>query len=854
MLVPLLSLLAVLGASSVLTKPPTLTKSVEPTFPAEAADAGTGGVVVMELDIGADGKVTQVKVVESAGPAFDEAALAAARQLEFSPAEVDGQPAPVRISFSSTFAVEQKPQAVLEVNFAGVLSAAGTREPVAGALVSAGAMEATSNALGEFSFKGLPVGAVDVKVVAAGFETFSAQEQVREGERTDARYVLRPLDAQNETVVRDLKERREVSSTRLTQSEFKVVAGARNDAFRVVQNLPGVARSPFGGGALVVRGSKAWDSRIYIDEVQIPQLFHFAGLTATFNSASLESVSFAPGNFGVDYGRSIGGVIQADVKTPSKTRLHGSVDLNFFDVSALVETPVSDAWSVSAAARLGLAQWTVPFAIRTFAPAAESTLGFAVTPRFWDYQVRAEARVGASKNRVFVSAFGSSDAWSFIKPNPFLDADVEGNTGAAGTSQLYNRLVVGIDQRLSERVSFVSRNSIGYDANEQKGTTSEIFFRSVSVPIQLRERFRIEVPEAHLEFGAGLDALVTPTGLSAQQPPPFKSNQLPDPYITRRLTAQSETRVYIEPGLFVDATWTPLEALRVRAGLRVDSELGTMKKAWVNPRLSARWAIVENVAVKVGAGMYQQPPDYRVGQLSPVFGNPGLLPEGAWHFTAGVEAKLFELIELDVQGYHKWLFNQARQTLSTGQGSDISIPGAESRYTSLGYGRAYGAEVLLRIRPTRIFTGWVAYSVSCFERDYYGGVAFAPGPLDQPHNLIVVGSVKLPYDFNFGARFRFASGPLVTPVLGSLFDLNGNYHVPLPGPPWSQRLPSFMQLDLRLDKRFVFDAWTLVAYVDVQNATNQQNPEALIYNHNYSQSAYLTGLPILPTLGLRGEW
>jgi hypothetical protein len=78
--------------------------------------------------------------------------------------------------------------------------------------------------------------------------------------------------------------------------------------------------------------------------------------------------------------------------------------------------------------------------------------------------------------------------------------------------------------------------------------------------------------------------------------------------------------------------------------------------------------------------------------------------------------------------------------------------------------------------------------------------------------------------------------------------------VPLPGLPYSERLPDFFQLDVRLDKRFVFDAWTMVVYLDVQNVTNQQNPEALFYNHNYTQSAYVTGIPILPTLGLRGEW
>lgn len=864
-----LVLLLAASASFAQTPPkmPTLVKPVEPVFPASLADAGVGASVVMEIDIGADGKVMDVKVVGSAGPEFDAAAVEAARQLEFTPAEFDGVPTPVRIQYTSNFVVQQQVEVpvlldagVPVVNFRGTLTTAGTREPIPAANITAGGLTTQSDAEGHFEFTDVPLGPVEVKVTAPHFEAYSVTEEVRPGERLEVRYALRSSGDPNVTVVRGTKDRREAAQIKLTQSEFRMVAGARNDAFKVVQNLPGVARSPFGGAALVVRGSKAWDSRIYVDEIQIPQLFHFAGLNATFNSATVESISFQPGNFGVDYGRSIGGLIQAEVKTPSKKGVHGAIDVNFFDISANAEAPITENWSVSAAGRFGLAQLTVPFAIKTFVPAnLQNALGFARAPQFWDYQVRAERKLPNSRNRFFVAIFGSSDRWAFLQPNPFLDNDVEGNRGASGNSQLYNRLVIGFDQKLSDRVTFTSRNSIGFDVTEQQGATTEIFFRATQVPIQLRERFRIDVPEAKLVFGAGLDALITPALLDAQQPPPFSANQLPDPYVTRRLIAQTEQRTYVEPGLFVDATWTPVESLQVRGGLRFDGELTTMKKVWLNPRLSARWAIIPQFAIKAGAAMYQQPPDYRTGQLSPVFGNPDLKPEGAWHFMVGAEAKLFDLFELDVQGYYKPLFDQARQTLATGGGSDIAIAGNATRYTSNGFGRAYGGEILLRVRPTRYFVGWVAYSLTRFERDYFSldptaPPPLAPGPLDQPHNLIIVGSFKLPWELSLGLRFRYASGPLVTPVLGSLFDTNGNYSVPLPGLPWSQRLPDFFQLDARLDKRFVFDAWTLVVYLDVQNVTNQANPEALFYNHNYTQSAFVTGIPILPTLGLRGEW
>jgi outer membrane receptor protein involved in Fe transport len=214
--------------------------------------------------------------------------------------------------------------------------------------------------------------------------------------------------------------------------------------------------------------------------------------------------------------------------------------------------------------------------------------------------------------------------------------------------------------------------------------------------------------------------------------------------------------------------------------VRLDYE-SYMKKAWVDPRLSVLWTPVDWLTIKGGAAMYHQPPDYRVGQLSPIFGNPGLQPEGALHFTAGAETRFSDAISLDVNVYYKQLTQQVRQVLTSGLGSDVNIPGAETRFSSEGYGRAYGAELLLRHKLTKNFFGWIAYSLSRFERDGYGGEQWSPGPLDQPHNLIVVASYKLPYDFVVGGRFRFASGPLVTPVVASLYDVDGNYYYPLPG-------------------------------------------------------------------------
>ena len=112
----------------------------------------------------------------------------------------------------------------------------------------------------------------------------------------------------------------------------------------------------------------------------------------------------------------------------------------------------------------------------------------------------------------------------------------------------------------------------------------------------------------------------------------------------------------------------------------------------------------------------------------------------------------------------------------------------------------------------------------------------------------------MPYGFQVGLRFRYATGNPYTPVAGRYFDVNSDGYNPIWGPTYSARLPPFNQLDLRVDKTFTFDRWRLVAYLDVENLYWAQSPEAATFNYNYTQTAYVTGLPFLPVIGVRGEF
>jgi hypothetical protein len=96
----------------------------------------------------------------------------------------------------------------------------------------------------------------------------------------------------------------------------------------------------------------------------------------------------------------------------------------------------------------------------------------------------------------------------------------------------------------------------------------------------------------------------------------------------------------------------------------------------------------------------------------------------------------------------------------------------------------------------------------------------------------------------------------MTPInssLPALYAADAAAYTPLEGRPFSERLPLFHQLDLRIDKTWQYRDWRLSAYLDIQNVYNNAAVEAYGYNYNFTQRTYQTGLPIIPSLGIRGE-
>ena len=835
-----------------LTRAPVVLEPATPAYPPDARTRGLSGEVVLEVDISASGQVLDARVVRAAGEGFDEAALAAARMLRFAPAEIDGKPAAVTIEYRFRFDAPPPAPAPAEASLAearpggvlrGVLLERGTRRPIAGASVSAGEATTSTDGAGQFEITGLSFGAVKVVATDPAYHRFETEETIAEGKALEVKYYLR-RDEQNayEAVVVGERERKEVTSVTVTTGEVTRLAGVSGDTVRVIQNLPGVARQPGGFGALIVRGGNPNDTRVYVDGVEVPQIFHFEGLTSVVSSDLVESVDFEAGNFGVRYGRATGGRVDLKTRDPGSKQLHVVADSNLYHALALVEGPATENVSVAIAARRSYVD-----AVLSAAASSSDKFSISVAPRYYDYQGKLTWR--ATENDVVrLSLIGSDDRIELTG----VDTGTVRNLDRLQIGTFFTQAIASWDHRFSDAArAKVSLAQGLVDIDNRFGD----FGRE-------RERFPITSARAEvsrdlgsaLTLAAGFDGRFLPTSTFDLEFPAIPAaNQIPDPD-PHDIRYRSNLQAW-EAGFWAEATWKPVERLTLVPGVRLEREVLINRMTWVDPRLSIRYAVRDGTTLKGGAGLYHQPPI--VPYMMKEWGNPDLREEGAWHFMTGVEQRIAGPVSLDLQLYYKRLFDLALPTDSVIERDGQLVP---ERYTNAGTGKSYGAELLLRWNPGGRFFGWIAYSLSRSKRDQsvVGGTLAPTGDAyDQPQNLVAVGTIDLPEvwrGFSTGFRLRYTTGNPYRRTTSAVYDADSDAYAAVQEASLGGRAPDFFQLDLRFDKRWTWKTWILSAYLEVQNVTNRKNPETIAYNYDYTKSGWATGLPFFPSFGIRAEY
>jgi hypothetical protein len=681
---------------------------------------------------------------------------------------------------------------------------------------------------------------------------------------------------------------REAGEADLSTPELRQIPGAQGDAGKALENLPGVARPGLTGGELVVWGAAPEDTRVVVDGIEIPALYHLGGLRSILHSGFLRTLTLVPGGYGAEYGRGLGGLVRLVSRAPpvesrgepagfagsapsreaersdrggvgcggpkgmgtlSGFPFEGELDVDVLDASFEAGMAVGDGGGVLAAGRIGyldrILGGILPSDTRRLFP----------LPRYRDFQAKVAIPLRGDE-KIEVIFLTSSDA-SSISNNPASPSSL----AEENRSQSFSRLGVRYVRAFSDGSGASLIPFVGWDRTRRQevaglGNADESI---ASMVLGLRGDY-VAPLSPRLTLVLGFDGLFTLSDVqrsgSATLPAregdtvvfgqPISGAAIADtwsasignlaPYAAPEIILG---RWRLIPSLRLDGYWispsrsTPENGVTPRAGSSRLSWSPTPRVALAHQTRS--W-LRENLAL----GLYHQAPS--PSDLSAVFGSPTLGVAHALHLVAGTDMDVGRYFTVRPTLFYRYMWDLVMR--NPGQNPPLAHALVQD-----GVGRAFGAQILLRFSPHPALSGWLAYTLSRSERRHSSDSSYRLFDQDQTHLLTFVGSASRG-GFVAGLRFRLATGMPRTPVVGSYLDATTGQYQPIFGQQNSVRLPVFYALDLRIERHFRRCSLDIVPYLEVLNLTNHANVEELAYDEQFVSHSNITGLPILAVAGV----
>ena len=702
----------------------------------------------------------------------------------------------------------------------------GTLTPLNGArVVTIGAATAT-DADGRFSLRVAP-GATEVSITLEGYEPLKVVEQARAGEGIEVEYRLLSLPAYRKRYVSTVRgeARHEGERFVLRDEEIHQAPGTLGDPFRVIGLLPGVATPITLLPIYVIRGASPGTNGFFLDGMRVPQLFHFVVGGGVVHPRLIDRLDFYPGVYDVSFGHYAGGVIDSETHPGrSDAPAHGEIELKLYDLMALVEVKLPGDVKVEAAGHYGFPSYL----IHVFDARANVS--------YWDFQLRADWK------SLTVEAFGSYDYLTIVtdRGRPATPTRAAIPASVAEERLDFYRLQIR-DRRKIGRVEIEAALVGGYDEFSAVGPT---------VPkLSLAWRANAKARWKRFRLFAGFDGEIS--RFTATNFDSAAGADQPD-----ALGELAGQRDGVEAGAFVEGTLELVSRrLWLTAGVRADVyHANAVTLLGVDPRFQFRAKLLPQLFINGGIGLYQQPPSFPIPLPGIDTFALQLGLQRALQAAYGVEAELPEHINVKVTGYWEQFYNIndvvldfTTQVVCTSPPPE-SLTGFPARITRQIDGHSYGMEILRAQaggplhRLDRLHA--VAHRAHLLVRP-------APGRLrsDARAQRGAAGAAAVEPD---GRRAPFccrpaARSPCVDPTnLGAATRNN-------------TRLPDYYQLDLRIDREWIFAKWALSVFLEVVNLTYSAErdrpdlPDRSRHGHHPLRHAPIERLQLDPAVDRRAR-
>lgn len=698
---------------------------------------------------------------------------------------------------------------------------------------------AASDAKGNFKIEGIPVGIYRIKASMIGYRPSMRTEISVQSKRvTLVNLELKEtvLEMEDEVMVTaeyfEKDATKPVSSFNLTPQDIRNSAGSAEDVFRILQSMPGVSTTGSVSANLIVRGGAPDENRTLLDNVEIYNPLHFArpgmsfGIISIVNPSLLKSVDFITGGFPAQYGDKMSSVFEMKLKEGNRSQFNSDYTAGIGGFGLLLDGPLPGNGNLVVSGRRGFFDYVTDM------------VGKPVSPRFWDFIGKATYQPW---NNHQISLVGFYYADDFHKEgnlgspphNPekqyyFIERHISGTAVGVNWRYLFSR-----KGYLRTTAAFTNNSWDEYagnatDHNQDGDDISENEFHLKSeLTYQFNRAFELKsgfflktIDSDHYQW-KGPDT--TKTGFIF---PADTINYYPNPTY--------------KTGGFLQGTVHPTNRLAINAGVRSDY-FEFIDEQKTSPRLGLTYQLNDKVIFNAAYGHYYQTPSTFVIALEPE--NENLKSERSIHSIVGLDYLPDQSTKISVEVYQKDLENTFVEFDTT------------SIRTNEGSGFARGFELYIRKKMSHNFVGSLAYTYSLSRRRDGANLPLHDFEFDQRHNFTIVAGHKFKNKWRLGLKFQYSTGMPYTPVIGTAH--NGQFWHLVYGEKYSQRYPDVHKLDIRIDRYFNFENWTLSVYLDLWNAYDHDN--VMFYTYAVEKNGTLiqetsNDFPIMPLFGLSAQF
>ncbi|NEM98407.1 TonB-dependent receptor [Pontibacter burrus] len=751
----------------------------------------------------------------------------------------------------------------------GTVRDRNTQEPLIGVTVQVMGTQlgTASNEKGTFRLESIPVGSYMVQVSYLGFQPQARYNvSVTTGNVQILNFELVPNtnELQQVEVVANRRQSAAVadlitplSVQSLTTEEIRNNPGGNFDISKVVQVLPGVASNGTGGGSrndLIIRGGAPNENVYYLDGIEIPLINHFTtqgssgGATGILNVSFIEDLKVSSSAFDARYDNALASVFEFRQRYGNPERFSGNVRLSGSEFATTLEGPVGEKTTYLVSARRSYLQFLFKL------------LDLPIRPNYWDFQYKVDHKLKDKTSISFIGV-GAIDDFSFGVPREstpeneyILRSTPYINQWNYTTGVAVKRLVNDGYINLALSRNAFDNSLIKYEAAEE-GENSTFTLNSSSRETENKLRLDVNkykngwryaygVSGQYVQFTHDIFSVIRKELRDEQ-------NNLVQPGVTLNYNTDLD---FFRYGAFGQVSKSVLDnklglSLGVRTDMNSFTEDGNNPIKTLSPRLALSYLINDKWTINASSGIYYKLPIYTVlgYQEDGTYLNKNADYIKSIHYVLGSEFLPRQDLRFTLEGFYKDYSNypvSIRDGISlANQGGDFGAIGNEAVVTN-GKGRAYGAEFYVQKKLTGTVFSVLSYTYVVSEFAGLDG-QYVSSAWDYRHLVSGLLGKKLPRNWEFGAKYRYAGGAPATP-----FDLEAsrrNYASLGVGildysKLNSARLDPFSQLDVRIDKKWNFNRVTLDLFLDIANVLSSNTPgfERYTFERNASNTGFTT--------------